>query len=71
MQFGCTVGTRSADGLLSTFSGFFPDHHLNPGDSGHRVTRMGFHLAVLSLQVPVETDGEGHVQYIQMTLFSL
>lgn len=71
IQFGCTVGTRSADRLLSTFSGFFSDDHLNPGDSGHRVVRMGFHLAVVSLQVPVEAHGKGHVQHIQVTLFSL
>lgn len=32
---------------------------------------MGFHLAVVSLQVPVEAHGEGHAQYIQVTLFSL
>ena len=70
IQFSCTVGTRSADGLLSPFSGFFPDYHFNPGDSGHRVVRMGFYLAFLSVQVPVETNGEGHVQYIQVT-FSL
>lgn len=27
---------------------------------------MGFHLALVSLQVPLETDGEGHVQDIQV-----
>lgn len=43
----------------------FSDHHLNPGDSGHGVVRMGFHLSVISVQVPLETDGERHVQYIQ------
>ena len=31
---------------------------------------MGFHLSVISVQVPLETDGERHVQYIQVTLFS-
>lgn len=71
IQFGCPVGTRSADRLLSTFSRFFSDYHLNPGDSGHRAVRMGFHLTVVSLQIPVEAHGEGHVQYIQVTFFSL
>ena len=31
---------------------------------------MGFHLSVISVQVSLETDGEGYVQYIQVTLFS-
>ena len=31
---------------------------------------MGFHLSVISVQVPLETDGERHVQYIQVILFS-
>ena len=70
-QFDCTVGKRSANRLLSTFPGLFLDHHLDSGDPGHRVVRMGFHLTVVSLQVPVEAHGEGHVQYIQVTLFSL
>lgn len=29
---------------------------------------MGLHVAVLSVQVPVEADDEGHVQHIQVTL---
>lgn len=31
---------------------------------------MGFHLAVVPVQVPVEADGEGHAQDIQVILSS-
>lgn len=29
---------------------------------------MGFHLALVPLQIPVETDGEGHAQDLQVPI---